>query len=468
MIFRIIEIINESKKIFDREDELDFSYLFTHKSIDLPHLINVDRKISGAIVLSLFLFIRVTKLFILGMTGRKKHVSKNSVLIYSGSFNQKNTFSSIVDELDRHEISYIHYVNGVEFSKCKQDEILINIGLCEYIAFIYLTFSRGFGLFNKLNRLNKSQEIKFCFDQFLSAYYYVPIFVRIITEERPKLICFSNDHNVDTRALRSIAERFNIDTLYIQHATVTAQYPPLKFTYSMLDGENAVEVYKTIAQKSGKCFPDGKIFLSGQKKAYRISRKKQTKGEVGIAVNTLDELGEVLALLKLLTLRKSKFVVRCHPNQDDAFISILKGHLDNNCYGRISVAQNESLQVFLSGIDFLISSNSSIHIEAALNGISTIYYEFGEPKIRDYYKFVSNGISKEANGSSILNILDGSHLESDERKRQIKKYCQTYGTKWSGNEGKLIAEFICRIIEGKGYEDIFSLSNSRCVYKVVG
>ena len=117
------------------------------------------------------------------------------------------------------------------------------------------------------------------------------------------------------------------------------------------------------------------------------------------------------------------------------------------------------------------TSNSSIHLEAALVNLPTFYYEMSdEVYISDYYGYVKNGISKklEENFSAeLINFSIQELLLSEKRKLAIKKYSETFGSLWQNREGELTALIIDNILNNKSLGEFFEIKESG-IYKTIG
>lgn len=207
--------------------------------------------------------------------------------------------------------------------------------------------------------------------------------LRLLKRKKPQALVFSNDHMIIPRALLLAAKKLGIKTYYIQHASVTSYFPPLEFTYALLEGEDALNKYKI-------CGPvESKVFLIGMPKfdSYSESYNKNSRlKNIGVAYNLIDEIDSLYKFLLQLQLSNPeiKIIVRPHPSDDRILPNMEKIEFSDSKF--------ESSFEFLNKIDCLISGSSSIHLEAVLLNVYPCYYDFGEKKNFDSYKYVENGM----------------------------------------------------------------------------
>ena len=241
-----------------------------------------------------------------------------------------------------------------------------------------------------------------------------------------------------------------IKTVYLQHASVTTIYPALSVSYAFLDGKYAMEIYK---QCDINRFGDGylgfksKVLLTGQKKI--IYKSKDTEKKVGITLNVLDDLEKVITLV--VSIAKSReVIIRWHPTQPKSDVDKLLNYSFNNNKIKFSNPLKESVSFFLMDISYLVAGNSSIHLEAALAHVLTIYYEFTEQKHPDYYDYVKNGLAQQANSiDEIQRIIQKGTSTNKELENAINHYSATYKTSWEGHEGELVAQCLEAIFENR-------------------
>ena len=339
---------------------------------------------------------------------------------------------------------------------------------------LILFFSRVIPLYFKLKREKRDYEIAVHFNLFCEAYILVPYFLNNLKKIQPKIVLVSNDHHVFSRSLRLSAEILNIKTLYAQHASVSKVFPPLEFDYALLDGNVAYKTYldcyqiqKKINSRIKKNVTNCQVFLTGQKKmVIKKNKEKKLKGiHIGLAVNPFDDFYHVNKILDHFSRMNVKCVVRTHQSQTLLFIKKLKIYIKDKDWLCWSDSREELIEDYFMNVNILIASNSSIHLEAALAGLPTFYYEMSkEVLFSDYYGYVKKGISKRLKKNFSYELLKNSiksQVSDIKRQQAIKSYSETHGTPWQNLEGDLSALIINRIINDKSLEDLFKVQKSK-------
>ncbi len=221
------------------------------------------------------------------------------------------------------------------------------------------------------------------FDLFFSVNGTYKECLRLLKKNRPEAIVFTNDHLVIARSLLLAANKLGIKTYYVQHASVTAYFPPLEFTYALLDGKDALSKYEECGDVISKVHLVGICKFDNYVNQLNNSTKVRV---LGIAFNLIDEIDDVRYFVD--ELRKEhlelELVLRPHP-ADNRDLSSIKGV-------SISNRSKENTFEFIKRIDCLISGDSSIHLEAILLNVNSLYYNFGISKRFDFYGYVKNGL----------------------------------------------------------------------------
>ena len=154
--------------------------------------------------------------------------------------------------------------------------------------------------------------IKRYFTRLWSTYGYYQLAKEYLEHYKVKTLILSSDQGEFHRCLLLNAKELNVKTIYVQHASVARGFPKLIASYSFLDGEETLEKYLY----AGK--PDGEVYLSGGVRFDPIFQKYKLKnvesvGTIGIAINMLDDFGEVQRLCQFLLSHNYKLVLRPHP-----------------------------------------------------------------------------------------------------------------------------------------------------------
>jgi hypothetical protein len=264
---------------------------------------------------------------------------------------------------------------------------------------------------------------------------------RLLQKYRPKAIVFSNDHIIESRSLLLAAIRLRVPTIYIQHASVSPSFPPLKFDLNLLEGLDAHEKYRSIGTIRGK------VHLVGMPKfdSYLKFRKSvKSIRSIGIPYNLNDDI----TILELL-------ITALHKAFPDRTITIRKHPKDKSEISLRSRFQflNESDPYVDSAFDFLVSQdciiagNSSIHLESTLLNIPSIYFRMGNDSlVHDYYGYVHNGLVSSASGIEDVITLITKHSE-DVIFHRASYYNATVGGPCEGKSQELAARSILRFLQ---------------------
>ncbi|TGD80908.1 hypothetical protein EU557_13625 [Hymenobacter wooponensis] len=239
------------------------------------------------------------------------------------------------------------------------------------------------------------------FDLVFNAIGYYEVYCRALRHYRPRAIIFANDHNDDARALLLAARACGVPTAYVQHASVSTNFPPLGFDLSLLEGQDALDKYRQCGPVRGRTelvgMPKADAFLATKNQSPTVQR-------VGLACNTLDDTEAIADALGHL-LREfptSMFTFRPHPGDKRDFSFLRQQHPQL----QFSDARQHNVFEFLQQQDALIAADTSTHLEATLLNLASIYYRFGTHGVTDdYYGYVAHGLVERANTLPELSAL---------------------------------------------------------------
>ncbi|MVN75377.1 hypothetical protein GO988_03470 [Hymenobacter sp. HMF4947] len=230
------------------------------------------------------------------------------------------------------------------------------------------------------------------FDLVFYAIGYYEVYRRALRHYRPQAVIFANDHNDDARALLLACRAEGVPTAYVQHASVSTNFPPLGFDLSLLEGQDALDKYRLCGPVRGRVelvgMPKADAFLSQRNTAPRVRR-------VAVACNLLDELpalADTLAYL-LRELPDLVFTLRPHPGDRRDFTALRQALPPLHW----SDPQQENVFEFLQQHDALVAADTSTHLEATLLNVASVYYRFSPtPTLADYYGYAAHGLSEWA------------------------------------------------------------------------
>ena len=236
------------------------------------------------------------------------------------------------------------------------------------------------------------------FDFIFYAIGYYEVYRRALRTYRPRAVVFSNDHNDDTRSLLLACRAEGVATAYVQHASVSTNFPALSFDLSLLEGQDALDKYR-------HCGPiAGQVELVGMPKADAYLGRRNTAPavrRVGLACNIHDPLPALTDTLVYLTreLPELTFTLRPHPSDGRDF-EPLRQRLPALQW---SSAREENVFDFLLRQDALVAADTSTHLEAVMLNVASIYYRFAaNPLTDDYYGYAARGLVERADTPAAL------------------------------------------------------------------
>lgn len=299
-------------------------------------------------------------------------------------------------------------------------------------------FLRFFSLMNYLSKTEKkTPEI---WDAIFSSMGWLESFEEIIDIYKPKVIVFSNDHSMVPRALLIAAKRKQTPTAYIQHASISSYLPPLAFDLSLLEGNDALDKYK---MKGGV---QGKVELVGmprfdsyvQRKKTAMSDKIET---IGVAFNTVDSLENISSAVHAL--KKSnpelRIIVRRHPKDDRSFHAVMNTTSANV---EFSDSRSEGPFDFILKCDLLVAGDSSIHLEAKMLNVDSVYFNFSESdSTHDLYGYIKSGLVQKMNTEQelVAYVKDYSTAKTNSASL-VQYYNAAWGSSFEGASGKYATE----------------------------
>lgn len=314
------------------------------------------------------------------------------------------------------------------------------------VLLIKIIFGKGY-----LKKAYASEFVRYCI-----AYGYYIAAKDILVKISPRFIIFSNDHSAFPRAFFRMAQVLKIKTVYAQHASVTSYFPPLDYDYSFLDGMETYEKYI-----SGNKVCRSSVFLSGSPRFDVISgcnNKLYPMKKIGIALNAADDLGQVEKLVNLIKSYNVKIVITIRPHPSINKDEISKLAINLGCDYSDSTQENPF--VFIEKNTIFIGGESSIHLDIALMGKKSFYFNFTEKPILDWYGYLKNGLIREFT----TDCLDFEDINID--KNLLQYYVANFKQKSWGNTAKCIADALTKLLDdGMVSSDWTQLQSSPAIYK---
>lgn len=291
----------------------------------------------------------------------------------------------------------------------------------------------------------RRKSFRIAFDAYLETYGYYVVCRLLLRSCSPGAVVVSNDHTYSNRVLCAAAHTEGILTFYIQHASVTKNFPPLFFDYALLEGEDAMRKYI----RSGST--QTRVFLVGTPKfdAYyaSINRSYQLQ-TIGICTTEYDSLDAMASLCLLLRTNLSDLhvVLRPHPGDQrfDEWESLTE---------RVGVSFSNSREEisfrFLQKVDVVVAGETNILLEGALLNVYPIYYDYENIQF-DFYGFLRNGLvdTRHTRPDELLAILRSLMTGRPDSRQRAKYYCETVDTIYDGHSAELAVQVIEDVLGG--------------------
>ncbi len=310
--------------------------------------------------------------------------------------------------------------------------LLAHLFSLPFFPYTWVLFFRSTGIVRR--------AFHYIFDQ----YWLIPGFYIAVRwwfhRRKPRALVLSNDHIWECRVMILAARDEGVPTVYLQHASITDEFPPLSMDVALLHGQDALSVY----EKAGPA--QTQVFLLGMPRfdafaGYRNPRSGV--GGVGVCCNLFDPMERVAQLCQTIRAAepKCRLVLRPHP-QDRRKSDWLE--IAQQCQAEFSDSSQENAFDFLQKVDVLFSGNSNIHLEAALMDVYPIYFDYACDARLEKYSFLESGLCEYL---SDLDAVPGRLKELAAHRPPVRhrarRYCATADTEYEGRS----AELACHLIE---------------------
>ncbi|MGE8439395.1 MAG: hypothetical protein ACN6P2_22930 [Pseudomonas palmensis] len=379
---------------------------------------------------------------------------------YSDTHNQRTALRTTIKALPR-DSSLAAYSPGLKAEQAEFREMSVAFSLSDVLIALMTFVIRAPRLYIKLKVTHPAATKNF-FNFFCMSYIYIPYFFRVLKAVNCGYVIQSNDHNVVNRSLRLVAEMLGLKNVYMQHASVSALFPPLQFDHAFLDGLASFNVYHGCSRTLDDgvtTLKTGSIYLSGQKKEVHEFSGGHERKYLALAVNALDTADRVIDFLKVIEPLNIDVCIRMHPAQSDIFARKIETFSSGKRWLSTHRSKDRSLVDFFRAAYFLVAADSSIHLEAAIFGLCTYYCEFSSVEIPDYYGYLNSGLVSLFPFDSLSNgeVSIFSLADANPNIQAIQFYSSTFGTVWQGREGELVANCLLQIDAGETIDNLFSL-----------
>lgn len=293
----------------------------------------------------------------------------------------------------------------------------------------------------------RHSSFRYGFREYWLCYGTYIVWRLILRRLRPSLVIVANDISFAYRSLALAARHERISSVYIQHASVTDDFPPLEFDYALLEGIDALDKY-------GSTTPTPcKIFVLGMVKARKRNLRRLTGSSgvlrVGVCTNMLDPLRRVETVCSHLRASKDRNLHVClrpHPRTSSSDLVRLR-HVCERNEMRVSDPAQEDFFEFASSIDVLVAGDSNVHLEAAMMDVYPLYYDFSGQNL-DTYGFVHHGlVDKRVSCVQRLDEeIEALRVFRPSVRLRAARYCATIGTEYDGRSLEVAVDLLSQLM----------------------
>ena len=421
------------------------------KTLDLPISALPKR---GVVIRLLAFFYSFGKSIFKDLARRKKYKIKSNVKIFffSASVNQ---YTSLINISTNTKNSVILSPNG----DCASVRMSLTQSYLLSIPYVFIVLYK----YIKEADSYKRKSYEYAFDQYLLSFGYRIYLKRLFRKTRPQIVVVSNDHSMLNRVFSKTAKELGILTSYVQHASVTKEFPPLHYDFTFLEGMDAYLKYASNTLDINNM----DVYLSGVSRTKPVIVKPQvTRKTILICTNVLDKIKDFSGLIHKIKYDLGdsfKYVLRPHPGDVDRKKLWKKEALD------LGVDYEEPLRVnsmeSLSGVNFVIAAESNILLEAAILNCVPIMVSFESFTWPDYYGFRKNGVVHYSD--NVKDVVKTIIAGADNKYFKASKfYVDTIGTCFFGKESILIADTLEQLINGSNNSSTVWKKNERSIFQL--
>lgn len=320
-----------------------------------------------------------------------------------------------------------------------EGELFFPSDLAHFFGFLSLPWA----LFQVVRRGSSMEKwtLRFALTDYLDTYGYYFVGSLWLKKLRPRVIVIASDHSAPNRALMKAAMDLGIRTVYIQHAPVTADFPPLEFDIALLEGAISQERY---AVKNQAC----QIHLVGMARrvcsgdTYRKKAGRESVQKLGVAFNDFDSQETIESLLLEIKreLPEAEIVLRPHPGDWSRFAAFRE--LAARLGLIFSDPKAQTSWQFLESLDLLVGGNSGILLEAAFLGVIPLQHKF-LTKGYDHYGYQNTGVVYPIQSMADVKALKPVQVREG-LTAGLQKFDSTFGTEWDGKSAELAAGILER------------------------
>jgi hypothetical protein len=339
-------------------------------------------------------------------TRLNKKIYLNKIIFVVNSYNQYKVGRLLIDNsASLISVSYVNKnIHNIHLNL--KDSLTLTI-------FLILNIKR---LVSVLNKNFMYLELK--------IFFYFVIYYKHILNNNIKSTVIFNDHCVDSSIFKYIRKKVSFKLMYIQHAQPGKFFPKPDFDITLLDSENAMDIYE--------CVPSKRIKLIGHVNTINLikCRKILSKKVIGLAINMSDDLiklsENIIHFCRVKNITNLK--IKLHPAINEPLNGFTKK-------SNININFVDDLLNFLTDIDILIAGESSILVEGIVAEKLCVLHNFTKDSFHDIY-----GFREKDNFLNYYDFIENYNnnifLKSClEKQKSIGKYfSSSYGSKFEGDE----------------------------------
>jgi hypothetical protein len=283
----------------------------------------------------------------------------------------------------------------------------------------------------------------YAFDLYWLTYGYYVLVRLWLAWLRPAALIVANDHTMAPRTMTYAARQQHIPTFYIQHASVSRHFPPLAFSYALLEGLDTLHKYCEAGPSQTR------VFLVGMPRADRYVQHINTSSTVaslGVCLNLLDPVAEVQAVCRYLYEVIPGLAVTLRPHPRDFRGQRAYRELAARYGWHYSDPHTESSFHLLQRVDAIIAGESNILLEAALLNVVPVMYHF-TGQYMDWYGFHRHGVVTYcATREHLRATLYALMQQKPAVRANTAYYCATVGTPFDGRSSDLANTLIQHVL----------------------
>jgi len=358
--------------------------------------------------------------------GKEKLISKSSILFFTDTLNQRSSVKPIADKIDHAVL--IGNTGDIPFTLTLFKAYFYSLPFIGKVASEY---------FHASGQLKTSY--KYIFDLYWLT-YGLYIAARLwLRKIQPRVLVFGSDHAMEQRVIRKAAREEHIKTVYIQHASVTDEFPVLEFDYALLQGMDTLKTYDKIGESKTKVYLVGNPKLDGYQQTIN---RKNTVCTLGICTNKLDPKQRVEELIRKIKADFPEMHIILRPHPGDAKLKEWE-QMANHYALEFSNSKIEDSFHYLSRIDCNIAGNSNIHLEAVLLNVYPLFFDFAlKPKLVQY-SFLKEGLCEYYSDiDSVIEKIKELQQRKDDIRHRAKQYNDTIDTAYDFRSSDLAKDLL--------------------------